>query len=417
MSFKKLINPNTDENTQSSPSADEFEQMLQASFGTADRKLSVGERIRAEVLSVGKENVIVSTGTRFDGFVTADQLHNEKGESTVKAGDVVELFVTFIKGSQIFLSPKATSKNLAEDLNEAFTQDRPIEGRVEAVNKGGFEVLVMGKMGFCPMGQMDLKRIEKPEEYIGKKLQFRITQFSEGGRNVVLSRRKIMEEDQGVALASFKGQRQVGEKVTGKVTKLENFGAFVEIAPGLEALAHISELSWTRVKHPSDVLKVGDIVNAEILKMESEGSRLKISLTLKQSANDPWNNLPSTIQSGRVVMGKVTRLAPFGAFVELTAGVDGLVPLSEMSSTKRVASAEEVVKVGEAVTVLVKEINPSARRISLSLKGAVDQAASMSEEQDIQEYRASEKARATASSGGMGDLGAKLQAAMKKKGS
>jgi small subunit ribosomal protein S1 len=154
-------------------------------------------------------------------------------------------------------------------------------------------------------------------------------------------------------------------------------------------------------------------VSATIIRLEQEERRLKISLTLKQASGDPWQNLPAQIKAGRVVTGKVTRLMPFGAFVELQPGVEGLVPLSEMSSTKRVNSADEVVKAGEQVTVLIKEINPQAKRISLSIKGAVDAAASESESQDIREYQASQAARS--SGGGLGDLGAKLQAALDKK--
>lgn len=388
--------------------------MLADSFGQADKRVSSGDRIKAEVLSVGKENVIVSTGTRFDGFVAAEQLLDENGESTVKVGDMIDLFVTYVKGAQVFLSPSPTSKNLADDISDAFAKNLPVEGRVEGVNKGGFDVLIHGKKTFCPIGQMDLKRIEKPEEYVGQKHHFMISQITEGGRNVVVSRRKILEEGQSQALASFQDQRQVGDKVTGKVTRVENFGAFIEISPGLEGLAHVSELSWARVNNPNDVIKTGDVVSAQILRIENDGKRLKISLTLKQAANDPWNNLPSTVSSGRVVQGKVTRIAPFGAFVELAPGVDGLVPLSEMSATKRVATADEVVKAGETITVLVKNVDTAARRISLSIKGAVDQAASLSEETDIREYRASEAARAKSSPSGQGDLASKLQAALDK---
>jgi len=408
MTFKRQIRQDEDL-TQSN----DFEQMLQESFGKSDRKLSVGDRIKAEVLSVGKEQVIVSTGTRLDGFVQAAELLNDKGESTVKSGDHVDLFVTYLKGSQVFLSPNPTSQNLAEDIQQAFSSGLPVEGRVDSVNKGGFQVIVMGKPAFCPMSQMDMKRIEKPEIYVGQKFPFKITQITEGGRNVVLSRRQLLEEGQGAMLASFKDERKVGDIVSGTVKRVEPFGAFIEIAPGVEGLAHVSELAWSRVTNPADIVKPGQVVKATILRMEQEERRMKISLTLKQAEGNPWLNLPAQIQTGRVVSGKVTRCMPFGAFVELQPGVEGLVPLSEMSSTKRVNSAEEVVKPGDQITVLIKEINPSAKRISLSIKGAVDQAASESESQDIRDYEAAQAARGAAS-GSLGALGAKLQAALEK---
>jgi small subunit ribosomal protein S1 len=408
MTFKRQLR--NDENPTEST---DFEQMLNESFGKSDRKLSTGDKIKAEVISVGKEQVIVSTGTRFDGFVQASELLDADGKSKVKSGDFVELFVTYIKGAQVFLSTSPSGQALAEGIQEALTSGLPLEGRVESVNKGGFQVNILGKATFCPMSQMDIKRIEKPEEYIGQKFQFKITQITEGGRNIVISRRKILEEGQGAQMAHFKDQRKVGDVVTGTVKRVEAFGAFIEIAPGVEGLAHVSELAWTRVSNPADIVKPGQVVSATIIRLEQEERRLKISLTLKQASGDPWQNLPAQIKAGRVVTGKVTRLMPFGAFVELQPGVEGLVPLSEMSSTKRVNSADEVVKAGEQVTVLIKEINPQAKRISLSIKGAVDAAASESESQDIREYQASQAARS--SGGGLGDLGAKLQAALDKK--
>ncbi|HVJ63635.1 MAG TPA: S1 RNA-binding domain-containing protein [Bdellovibrionota bacterium] len=389
----------------------DFEQMLNDSLTKRDRKLSVGDKVSCEILSVGKEQVVVSTGTRYDGFVPANLMQDGSGQARYKSGDVVDLYVTFIKGSQIYLSPQASGSALAEGIQEAFDNNQAIEGRVESINKGGFQVNILGKAAFCPLSQMDIRRIEKPEEYVGKKFEFKITQLGEGGRNVVISRRKLLEESQGQVMANFQSQRKPGDVVTGKVTRLEPFGAFIEIAPGVEGLAHISELSWTRVSSPKDVVEPGQVVSAKILRIENDG-RLKISLTLKQSENDPWQNLPAQVQTGRVVTGKVTRCMPFGAFVELAPGVEGLVPLSELS-TKRVAAATEVVKEGEQVSVMVKEINPQSKRISLSIKEAEGEAASQSEAEDIKAYAATQAARASKNSFSL--LGAKMQAALDKK--
>ncbi len=411
MVFKRQLNDD-DEQMESGSEVQDFEQMLNDSLNKRDRKLSLGDKVKAEILSVGKEQVIVSTGTRHDGYVPSSQLQDGAGNARYKTGDFVDLYVTYIKGSEIFLSPNSTSNSLAEGIQEAFDNNQAVEGKVDSVNKGGFQVIVFGKPAFCPMSQMDQKRIEKPEDYIGKRFEFKITQLAEGGRNIVISRRKVLEESQGAAMANFQDQRKVGDIVTGKVTRLEPFGAFIEIAPGLEGLAHISELSWTRVASPKDVVEPGQVVSAKIIRIENEG-RLKISLTLKQSENDPWQNLPTHVETGRVVAGKITRCMPFGAFVELHPGIEGLVPLSEMSSTKRVAQATEVVQEGEQVSVLIKEINPQAKRISLSIKGAVDQAASMTEAQDIKEYAASQVARGSGNS--LGSLGAKMQAALDQK--
>lgn len=310
----------------------DFAKMLNESFSKSDRKLSVGQKINAEVLSVGKEYVIVSTGGRFDGFVNADELKDESGQSKVKRGDRIDLFVTFIKGSEIFLSPRS-------------------------------------------------------------------------GRRVSIAETKASQQ------ADAKSQLQEGQKVRGPVKRIENFGLFVEIAPGIEALAHVSELSWTRVNNPADLYKVGDVVSGTILRIEGEG-RLKVSITLKSEASDPWRNLPSHIAVGNVVSGKVTRCMAFGSFVELQPGMEGLIPLSEMSSSKRVSRADEFAKEGAVVNVLIKNIDPQAKRISLSLKGAANQAEMLNESENIKEYAATQRQQKTL---GAGAFGAKLQAALEKK--
>lgn len=416
MAFKKQFADDEELNPPQETSMNDFEQLLNESFEKRQKRLSVGDKLKCEVLSVGKEQVIVSTGGRYDGFVPAQLLQDGSGASKVKVGDVIELFVTYVKGSEVFLSPiRGGGQALAAGIQEAFDNNLPIEGRVEAVNKGGFQVNILGKQAFCPLSQMDSRRIEKPEDYVGKKFEFKITQVTEGGRNVVVSRRKLLDDNQGAMLANFKDQRSPGDIVSGKVTRLEPFGAFIEIAPGVEGLAHISELAWTRVSSPKDVLEPGQVVSAKILKIEhSDNGRLKISLTLKQSENDPWQNLPSQVQTGRVVSGKVTRLMPFGAFVEIASGIEGLVPLSEMSSTKKVSQASEVVQEGEQISVMIKDINPQAKRISLSIKDALSEAASASEAQDIKDFEAIQAARLK-SSGAGGIMAAKMQAALDKK--
>lgn len=311
----------------------DFEQMLEQSFGKSDRKLKVGEKIKAEVLSAGKEFVIVSTGTRYDGFVPSNLISDETGKCKVKTGDIVELYVTHIKGSEIYLSP---------DSRRNFIDDKNSNNRSQT------------QQSFNP-----------------------------------------------------------GDKLTGKVTRVENFGAFIEIAPGVEGLAHVSELSWKRINNPADVLKVGDMVKASVLKVEYDVKKTKISLTLKDASQNPWANLPSQVQVGRVVSGKITRLMDFGAFVELMPGLEGLIPLSAMSATRRVQRADECVQVGQEVAVMVKDINTETKRISLSIKDAQSQAASMSENEDIKAYAA--KVAAQEATHGMGALGAKIQAALNKK--
>lgn len=357
-----------DEGTENKSS--EFAKMLEDSFKNTKRNLSSGDKITAEVLSIGKDEVYVSTGTMYDGLVPRRDLLDSEGTITCKVGDHLTLYVTSVRGSEIYLSPKPTAKNVADDLEDAFDMELPVEGKVTEVCKGGFRVSIHGKSAFCPISQMDAQRIENPEEYVGRRLEFRITQFSEGGRNVVVSRRKLLDEQRSLSEGAFLDENHVGTVMRGQVTRMEKFGAFVRLDSGLEGLLHISELSWSRVNDPSEVLRVGQEVFVKVLKAEDKEGHLKISLSLKQAQAEPWSQLPTHIQAGSVVSGKVTRCMKFGAFVELIPGVEGLIPLSEMSYTKRVVRSDELVHEGETVSVMIKELNSSDRKILLSLKDA-----------------------------------------------
>jgi small subunit ribosomal protein S1 len=217
---------------------------------------------------------------------------------------------------------------------------------------------------------MDIHYVEKPEDYVGQAFEFLITDFEESGRNIVLSRRKLLEKAVEKARKSFFEDLVVGSEMTGRVTKLMPFGAFVELTPGVEGMVHISELGWSRVEKPSDVLQVGDAVKVKVLGVapDEKSHQMKISLSIKQTADDPWLSVTDRFKEGDVVEGKVSRCAPFGAFVEIEPGVEGLVHISEMSYRKRVLKAEDVVSPGDLIQVLIKEIDSSRQRISLSMR-------------------------------------------------
>jgi small subunit ribosomal protein S1 len=260
---------------------------------------------------------------------------------------------------------------LAEDLEDAFDMMLPLEGRVTETCNGGFRVQILGKTAFCPISQIDLRRVDDANSYVGKKFEFLITQFSERGRNIVVSRKKLLEEQKEASQAAFTEDHKPGDLMKGIVTRLEKFGAFIELAPGLEGLAHISELSWSRLADPAEAVNVGQEVNVKILRIEQGANgRTQISLSVKAAEPEPWLRIPDSLAPGKVVEGKIARCMKFGAFVELIPGIEGLIPLSEMSYTKRVLRAEEIVKEGERVQVMIKEIRPEERRISLSLRDA-----------------------------------------------
>ena len=355
-----------DDDSKSSGASD-FARLFEESMGGVGRKLAVGDKVRGEVLSVGKEEIFVSTGTINDGVV----LRNDLDGRDVKTGDFLDLYVTRVQGSQIQLSTKPTSKNLSDDLEDAFDMMLPVEGRVIEVCNGGFRVNVLGKTAFCPLSQMDSRRVDDAQSYVGKKLEFMITQFDPRGRNIVVSRRKLLDEQKEASTAAFTEAHKPGEVLKGVITRLEPFGAFIEVEAGLEGLCHISEIAWSRLAHPSEAVKPGQAVSAKIIKIE-EGlnGRLNISLSIKQAEAPPWENLPASIREGEVIEGRVTRCMKFGAFVEIAPGIEGLVPLSEMSDTKRVTRSDEIVKEGDRVSVLIKEVRASEQRLVLSIKDA-----------------------------------------------
>lgn len=349
----------------------DFARMFESSLAGVGQSLKAGDKIRGEVLSIGKEEVFFSTGTVHDGSAAKAEFLQPNGELKIKKGDFVDLFVSQVKGSEIRLSTKPGAKNLADDLEDAYDMMLPVEGKVTELVNGGYRVQVNGKSAFCPFSQIDLRRAAAPEDHLQKKYQFLITQFSEGGRNIILSRRKLLEEEKEQSLAAFQEDVKPGSVVSGAITRLEPFGAFVELAPGLEGLVHISEISWSRIKDPSESVKPGQVVQAKVLRVEDQGGgRLRISLSIKQAGDEPWATGGAELAVGQTREGRVTRCMKFGAFVELMPGIEGLVPLSEMSYTKRVMKAEDMVKEGELISVLVKEINPDDHKVLLSLRDA-----------------------------------------------
>ncbi len=361
---KDLFGEEASQNTQ-----DEFAALLAQSDSTTSKKLKVGDKITGEILTLGKEESFVSTGTTIDGLILTNELKDAESKLAYKVGDKIDVYVNQIKGGEIRLSKKSSGGD-AESLEDAFDCMIPVEGRVTEVCNGGFRVNVMGKTAFCPISQIDSKHVTETAEYVGKKFEFMITQFENRGRNIVVSRRKVLDQQKGESAAAFTEDHKLGDIVKGIVTRLEKFGAFVEVAPGLEGLVHISELSWSRIADPSEAVKLGDALQVKILKIEDLNGQLKISLSYKQATEAPWTSADQQIKVGDVVTGTVTNCLKFGAFVQVVPGIEGLIPLSEMSYTKRVMRSDELIKPGDKVRVLIKEVNLEDRKVLLSLRDA-----------------------------------------------
>jgi len=349
-----------------------FAELFESYDGHRTERVQIGERIRGKIISVGKDVIYVDTGTKIDGVVEKNELADEKGDVPYKEGDEIELYVASYDGNEIRLSKAVSGAGAMNMLRDAFENSIPMEGRVKGQIKGGYQVEVAERRAFCPASQIDLKRSESPEQHVGKSYVFLITQFEEGGKNIVVSRRELLKREQQKAIAAFMDGLTVGAEQDGRVTRVMPYGVFVEIFPGVEGLVHVSEVSWSRVEKPGEVLHTGDPVKVKVLAIEKGQKRnaVKISLSVKQITGDPWESVEGRFQIGEKVKGKVIRCAAFGAFVEIAEGIEGLVHVSEMSYTRRVLKPEEVVQVGDTVAVVVKEIDIPRRRISLSLKDA-----------------------------------------------
>ena len=351
-----------------------FAELFEAFGSDISHDVQQGDKIQGKIIAIGKNSVYVSTGSKSDGVVEKAELLDENGELPVAVGDTLELFVVSMNESEIILSKALSGAGTSELLEEAAFNKTPVEGKVTETIKGGFSVDVMGKRAFCPVSQIDTKYVETPEDYVGQQLTFIITRFSESGRNIVVSRRDLLNQEIKASRDAFLKEIKDGDTCQGRVVKLMPYGAFIELAPGVEGMAHISELSWSRVDKAEEVLSPDETVTVKILKIEARDNQdsPKISLSLKQISSDPWERAVETIKAGDQFTGKVVRLAPFGAFVEIEPGIDGLVHLSEMSHTRRIIKAEDAVSQGEMIQVVVKEILPDQKRISLSMKDALD---------------------------------------------
>ncbi|TVR01392.1 MAG: 30S ribosomal protein S1 [Desulfovibrionales bacterium] len=347
-----------------------FAEMFEASEMEMKPDLRVGDRIKGRIIAVSEEMVYVDTGTKSDGVIEKQELLDKDGSFSLGEGDDVELFVVSTQGNQIRLARALGGEGGMEQLRQAMEEGIPVEGKIKETCKGGFRVRILDKTAFCPLSQMDRRPVDDPEALVGETTHFLVTKVEERGRNIVISRRLLLDREHAETLSRFLEQTAVGDLIQGTVSRLAPFGAFVELAPGLEGLVHVSELGWSRNVSPEDVVSMGDTVMVKLLKVDDQGKGVRLELSMKQAMEDPWVRLADEVQVGGKLTGRVTNLAPFGAFVELVPGIEGLVHVSEMSYLKRVHKPGDVVAVGDRVPVLVKSIDPQSRRIALSMRDA-----------------------------------------------
>lgn len=341
-----------------------FAALLEESLKQKRRHVEPGEKVTGKVVQVGQEHVLLDLGGGLDGIIAVAELAAPGETPTVKPGDRIEGYVVRVE-DRIAEVAKSLGKGAAARyaLEEAAQSGVPVEGHVEAVNKGGYVVTVAGTRCFCPLGQMDIHRIEDPTTMIGQRLLFRVAEYR-GGRDVVLSRRALLEEEQRRKAEETRKRLEPGARFHGVVTSVREFGAFVDIG-GIEGLVHASEMGWGRTR-PDEVVRVGQEVDVEVLRIEpgKDGKGERLSLSMRALAQDPFELAAADLPEGTIARGTVTRLQPFGAFVELIPGVEGLIHVSAFG--RRIGYPSEVVAVGQEIAVRIEAVDPAQRRISLS---------------------------------------------------
>ncbi len=352
--------------------SEDFAELFASYESQRKAALKAGDKVSGTVISIGQKSVFVDCGASVDGIVDREELLNDAGELTVAEGDTLELYVVGLTDDSVRLSKALTGAGGLNMLQDAYDGGVPVEGKVREQIKGGFHVEIMKRRAFCPVSQIDSRYVANPEDYVGQTLQFRITKLTEGGRNIVVSRRALLEVEQQQASAEFFDGVKPGDVVEGTVTRLAAFGAFVELVPGVEGLVHISEISWARIQSPEEALSVGDRVRVKYLGTSAgkKPGETRLSLSIKQAQDDPWKTVSERFKDGDKVTGKVVKLMEFGAFVEIAPGIEGLVHVSEMSYAKRVNKPGDVVQVGDMVAAVIKQIDVEKQRISLSMRDA-----------------------------------------------
>src|SRR5712664_2537446 len=340
----------------------DFAALLAESEQQKTGKLRTGQKISARIAHLGGEVAFLDLGGKGEGIIDLRELRNDAGDLRVHAGETLEGYLLSVSEGVVVVTRSVPKGAGREMLQQALDSKIPIEGLVTGQNKGGLEVDLGGMRGFVPASQVDIRFVEDQSQFVGQRLKFRVGEIR--GGNAILSRRALLEEERAVLAAELRKRLEVGAQLEGTVTSVRDFGAFVDLR-GLEGLVHVSELSHARVAHAQDVVQPGQHVKVQVLRIEKdEKGHEKVALSLRALEQDPWDAARAQLKEGARLQGKVARLQPFGAFVELFPGVDGLVHVSALSD-RHVQHPREVVKEGESIWVQVESIDDAQRRVAL----------------------------------------------------
>jgi small subunit ribosomal protein S1 len=366
---KEMVHIETEETTKAVPERDLTPEELIVAMEASLRDFNDGDIVEGEIVKIDRDEVLLDIGYKSEGVIPSKELsirHDVNPNEVVHVGERVEALVLQKedKEGRLILSKKRAQYERAWGrIEEIMNSGQTITGPVIEVVKGGL-ILDIGLRGFLPASLVDLRRVRDLAPFVGTELECKIIELDRNRNNVVLSRRAFLEESQSEGRKTFLQSLKKNERRKGTVSSIVNFGAFVDLG-GVDGLVHVSELSWKHVDHPSEVVSVGEEVEVEVLDVDLE--RERVSLSLKATQEDPWKEFERKYQAGEIVEGQVTKLVPFGAFVRVAQGIEGLVHISELSD-QHVESPEAVLSVGDEVRVKVIDVDVSRRRISLSMR-------------------------------------------------
>jgi small subunit ribosomal protein S1 len=375
--------------------------MFEASLETA-RQFSRGQQVEGTIVSIGPKVAFVNIGGKGEAEIDVAELKDDDGDIEVSVGERINAKVVSTSGG-ITLSRKGV-RNAAthRELEDAYQSGIAVEGKVVQAVKGGYEVRVARERAFCPLSQIDTARTEDPAVHVGKTYAFRVIEYKNGGRDIVLSRRKLLEQQQALEADEKRKSIAAGAVLTGRVVSVRDFGAFIDLGGNIQGLLHVSEMSWTRVPSPNAVVAVGDQITVRVLRVDEASGR--IALGLKQLQDDPWSTIGSRLSAGDVRKGRVARIAEFGVFVEIEPGIEALMPAAE-SGVDRGMDLRKAFPAGSEIEVVVLDVDAAAKRIRVSKTAVAEQR----ERAEVDDYQSKQD---SASSASIGSLADKLRGAL-----
>ena len=342
---------------------EDFAAMFEASHKA--KRVDRGQTIEGTIVAIGPEVAFVDVGGKGEATIEIHELKDDEGNLEVAVGDRIQAMVMSTVGGLTLSRKLVRGAATDRQLEDAFHAGLPVEGKVEKAVKGGYEVRIARQRGFCPISQIDINRNTDPSVHEGRVYEFRIIEFKEGGKNLVVSRRALLEEEQRASAVEVRRSIVAGAVMTGRVASVREFGAFVDLGGGVQGLLHVSEMGWSRVSDTSQFVKPGEEITVKVLRVDED--KQKISLGLKQLSADPWSTVPATYEVGQVRTGRVTRIADFGAFVELEPGVEGLAHASTFAPTGRSQGWSTLVAPEMTAPFEILSIDLEKKRIGVAL--------------------------------------------------